>query len=243
MGHIDGGERGRAERAQKQEGRHQNDLFYAYDDMVASSDQRWLQGDFSTLVGMFDRVGLKTNVAKSVRVVFRPCQVARTQLEAAYKRQTKGSRPSYQERQWGWVQCMECGEEMAIGSLEGHIQTQHGKEAGGTWCWEATAPGGELHTYRMALPTALGPRNCPIEGCPGQAATRTVMQVHLFHRNIRDTVTILEEGTPPHPRFTQRNMLVPWRALNGRHLSTYLCAKGDEKKRRRLAEEELRESL
>ena len=38
-------------------------------------------------------------------------------------------------------------------------------------------------------------------------------------------------------------MLLPWITLNGRHLTTTQCAKGEESKRRRLAEEELRESL
>ena len=41
-----------------QEGRHQNFLFYADDGMVALSDPQWIQGVFSTLVGLFDRVGL-----------------------------------------------------------------------------------------------------------------------------------------------------------------------------------------
>ena len=34
-------------------------------------------------------------------------------------------------------------------------------------------------------------------------------------------------------------MLVPWHALNGRHLATAQCARGGERKRRRLEEEEL----
>ena len=38
-------------------------------------------------------------------------------------------------------------------------------------------------------------------------------------------------------------MLVPWRALNRRHLATAQCAKGAERKRRRFAEEELWEIL
>ena len=38
--------------------------------MVASSDPRWLQGAFNTLVGLIDRVGLRTNVRKTVRIVF-----------------------------------------------------------------------------------------------------------------------------------------------------------------------------
>ena len=40
----------------RHEGRHQNPLFYADEGMVESSDPRRIQGDFSTLVGLFDRV-------------------------------------------------------------------------------------------------------------------------------------------------------------------------------------------
>ena len=52
-----------------QEGRHQNTLFFADDGMVASSDPRWLQGEFSSLVNLFDRVGLRTNVDKTFGMV------------------------------------------------------------------------------------------------------------------------------------------------------------------------------
>ena len=38
-------------------------------------------------------------------------------------------------------------------------------------------------------------------------------------------------------------MLVPWLTLNRSHLATDQCAKGAERKRRRLAGEELQESL
>ena len=75
-----GGQEGRG-----QEGRHQSALFYADDSMVASSDPGWMQGAFDTLVGIFDRVGLRTNIRKTVRMVCRSCQAAGSQSEAAYK--------------------------------------------------------------------------------------------------------------------------------------------------------------
>ena len=67
-----------------QEGRYQNSLFYADDSMVTLLDLIWLQGEFSTLVCLFNRVGLKTNVRKAARMVYRPCQEAGMQSEAAY---------------------------------------------------------------------------------------------------------------------------------------------------------------
>ena len=81
------------------EGRHQSALFYADDGMVASSDSRWLQWAFDALVSLFDRVGLRTNVGKTVRMVCRPCQAAGTQLVAAYERKMTGEGPTYRERQ------------------------------------------------------------------------------------------------------------------------------------------------
>ena len=83
-------------------------------------------------------------------------------MEAAYEIRMMGAGPSYQERQRGQVQCTECREEMALGLLAGHMQTQNGKEEGGRRCWEATPPGMEPHTYRMALLTAGVLQNCPV---------------------------------------------------------------------------------
>ena len=68
------------------------------------------------------------------------------------------------------------------------------------------------------------------------------MRVHFWRRHVRETVIILEEGNLPHPRCENCDMLVPWRALNGRHKNTAMCKSGVERKRRRLAEAEIRES-
>ena len=57
-----------------------------------------------------------------------------------------------------------------------------------------------------------------------------------------DIVIILEEGNLPHPRCTRCDMFVPWWALNGRHKNTEICRSGADKKRRRLAEAEVRDS-
>ena len=77
------------------EGIHQAALFYADDGMVASSDPRWLQGVFSTLVGLFDRVGLRKNFGKTVVMVCQPCQAAGILSEAASGRRSTGAGPTY----------------------------------------------------------------------------------------------------------------------------------------------------
>ena len=67
--------------------------------------------------------------------------------------------------------------------------------------------------------------------------------MHFMHRHVLDTVVMLEEGNFPNPRCARCDMQVPRKALNGRHLGTAQCAKGAERKRRRLAETETRENL
>ena len=101
--------------------------------------------------------------------------------------------------------------------------------------------GGKPQTYRIEFPKGEA-KACPVEGCPGRAGTRTAMRVHFWRRHVRDIVIILEEGNLPHPRCTNCDMLVPWRALNGRHNSTEMCRGGADKKRQRLAEAEVRDS-
>ena len=69
------------------------------------------------------------------------------------------------------------------------------------------------------------------------------MRVHFVHGHVQDTVVMLEEGNFPHSRCARCDMQVPRKVLNGRHLDTAQCAKGAERKRRRLAETETRENL
>ena len=116
------------------------------------------------MFGLFVRAGLKTNVGKTFGMVFRPCQAAGHQQEAAYGRKMTGEGPSYWERQRGRIQCKECGEDMAIRLMAGHMPTQHEREVKGRRCWGAKTPGEEPQKYRMASLTAGGLRNCPVEG-------------------------------------------------------------------------------
>ena len=67
------------------------------------------------------------------------------------------------------------------------------------------------------------------------------MWVRFLHRHVLDTLVILEEENLPHQRCTRCNMLVPQRALNSRHPATTQCARGAERKMKRLVEAELRE--
>ena len=134
------GERGK-------EGRHQADLFYADDGIVASSDPRWLQGDFNALVVLFDRVGLRTNIKKTVGMVCHPCQAAGNISEAVYRRRFTGEGPTYRKRLKGRVSFRECGEFMAAGYLTSHLMTQYGRVAETRRRWRTPAAGAGPRTF------------------------------------------------------------------------------------------------
>ena len=59
-------------------------FFYAYDMLMASIDPGWIQLAFDTPMGIFDQVGLQTNVRKTVGMVCRPCRSAGVTADEAY---------------------------------------------------------------------------------------------------------------------------------------------------------------
>ena len=84
----------------EREGRHQSEVFYTDDGMVVSSDPAWLQGTFSALVAIFDRVGLRTNVNKTVSMDCHPCRAGSgNRTTAGYSWRLTGVRKTFTERQ------------------------------------------------------------------------------------------------------------------------------------------------
>ena len=54
---------------------------------------------------------------------------------------------------------------------------------------------------------------------------------------------ILEEGNLPHPQCPRCDMLVLLKDLNGCHFTTAQCTRGEDRKRRRLVTDGMRESM
>ena len=96
-------------------------------------------------------------------------------------------------------------------------------------------------TYRMTFPARAGPRPCPVKWCSGRASMQTEMRVELWHRQVRETMVILEEGNLPHQRCLLCDMLLPWKYLNGMNRRTSNFTPVAERKRRWLAADEERE--
>ena len=100
-------------------------LFYADDGMVTLWDPGGIQGVFNALIGLFDRVGLRTNVGKTVGMVCHPCEAAGNLTMETYGSSITVMGQSYRERLREQMACGECGEMRAVGSLSSHLMNQH----------------------------------------------------------------------------------------------------------------------
>ena len=66
--------------------------------MVGATDPEWLQGAFSALVAIFDRVGLQTNVDKTVSMACQPCWAGSDNRTAeGYRRRVTGEGKYFRE--------------------------------------------------------------------------------------------------------------------------------------------------
>ena len=76
--------------------------------MLASSDPQWLQWAFTQLVGLFDRVGLKTNCNKTVSMTCRLCSTPGNRSEETYRHIMTRDGPTPRERKRERVKYGEC---------------------------------------------------------------------------------------------------------------------------------------
>ena len=98
-------------------------IFYADDGLIASRNPKTLQTAVNLLTGLFDRVGLQTNTTKTEVMVFVPGKIRTFLSESAYRaRMDEDFRGEGKGRK---VECSECGKELAVGSLAGHLSKQH----------------------------------------------------------------------------------------------------------------------
>ena len=173
---------------------------------------------FDMLPRQFDRLRLCTNVCKTVGMVCIPCRADRVRSDEAYTRRITGEGRSFKEQHQEQVLCPECGKDMVKGSLVNNRQTQHGVARGGLGTeGDESARGNKPRTYSISFPAKARHRPSPFKGCRGHASTRKTTRVHFWRRHFRNTVVVLEEGNLPHPWCPLCDMLVPWRALNGKH--------------------------
>ena len=100
--------------------------FYTDDGLVVSTQPERLKREFDVFVGLFYRVGLRTNARKMVSMAFQPFLAPGQMSSEAYERRATGTRTTFWEQQNQMVPCPECRVEVAVGLILTHRQSQNG---------------------------------------------------------------------------------------------------------------------
>ena len=104
-----------------------NICFYADDGRIAGQDPIWVLTALTTMVGVFERFGLQTNLNNTKAVICTLGFIWGQQGAEAYKRRATEEGPTFRERNRTRVSCEECGEIIAAYSLRHHMDIAHGR--------------------------------------------------------------------------------------------------------------------
>ena len=85
----------------------------------------WLQWGFDVMIGLFEQVRMRTNMAKTVAVLCRTGTINAQQSDAAYGQRMTGKGYQNHVRKSRTVMCGKCGEYLDVASMNAHLHTQN----------------------------------------------------------------------------------------------------------------------
>ena len=80
-------------------------FLYSENGLIASTNPVWLHWEFDVLIGIFERVGIRTNVAKTVEMVCQPGPISGQHSSAAYEWRMTGEGDPHHARDSCRVVC------------------------------------------------------------------------------------------------------------------------------------------
>ena len=195
--------------------------FYADDGVLSARCPEWLQSSFTTLVGLFERVGLRTNSQKTKVMTCVPGRISVSYAEEVYHDYCHGA-STHANRKRLRVECNICNWSMQAASLRGHLELQHDvfRSFVLNRDLEGTQPSA---TFRAVVDTVTGLYLCPVPNCDGMATTPFTLRWHFVFRHPQHLVVIPREGSIPYPRCPRCRMQTAAEALNRGHQQTELC--------------------
>ena len=98
-------------------------------------------------------------------------------------------------------------------------------------------PPREDQNYRVSFLKYLLRIQCPVEEYLDWASNPTNLWVHFFHCHAQETIMILKGDNRHCSKCSKSDMFVSHTTLNSWHLATAVCCMGEERKQRRLEEE------
>ena len=103
-------------------------VFYEYDSLLGSREPEWIQGALSILIGMFWRIRLASNVAKSKITMCQLGAIGPGMSEEIFYRSSTGEGETKPERMRRKMPCPDHGVEMKTISMKSHSKKLHGTD-------------------------------------------------------------------------------------------------------------------
>jgi len=214
--------------------------FYVDDGLIASRDPVWLQESFDVLIGLFERIGLFTNAAKTKAMVCIPGQIREGKTEEEYAAYKSQAEPLDGKRRR--VECEFCGASLAAGSYRGHLETQHDVFRSFVLSRDIVIDRPAVVYRAIELPS-VDKYICPVPTCAGETSTKWALRRHFLDRHPQDLVVLPSEGSVPFPKCERCGMQTEIGALYGQHRHTRLCREGWIRKKQHEAAEAARVAL
>jgi hypothetical protein len=194
-------------------------IFYVDDAYLAARDADFLQVALNSLVSLFERVGLETNVKKMQAMICTPSRISpQLSTNSYHHRHGYGTQ---MRAQWDVrkVKCRQCQAIVNASSLSHHLADLHE-------VYQQTVVAEELLdnqagvSYR-ATTLANGKIPCPFPGCVGELGSSWMLRRHFRDVHPMDLVIVPKEQ---HPRYKRCGMQVNF--AYPRHTRTKECTMG-----------------
>jgi hypothetical protein len=170
--------------------------FIVDDGLVTARCPEWLQSSFTILIHLFERIGLKTNAAKTKVMMCLPGKIRVAKMEEEYAaQQTKNTTAAKRQ----WVDCEVCGVSLAAESLQNHLEMQHDIFWSFVLNWDL-APEQAAVVYPATESPATRIYLCPVPQCGGYSSTRFNHRRHFLMQHPQDLMCILIKGSLPLPK-------------------------------------------
>ena len=194
-------------------------LFYADDRILADQCSTYHQEVINTLVGLFKRVGLRTNTTKTQCMVLVPGTTRTRLTDRAYQQRQLGNK-SARDCARRRVQCDICHKELSAASLGHHLETIHDVYRSKVLDIDLVLSEGREETTYRAQEHEDGLFYCPVPDCGGTATTPWATYHHFAMRHSGDLIHTPKEA---YPRCALCGMQTIPKVLGRRHEETALC--------------------
>ena len=220
-------------------------LFYVDDGYIASRDPVFLQTCLDILVGIFERVGLFTNVKKTKAMTCLPGKIRYSLSEESYRKRFLPKEEEEEEETEileEKVECEICHKKLKPASLRKHLERKHN-------IYRSKVIDQDLFVEREPQEYTCELFEdglcCPVESCEYCTTDKFSMRRHFWSRHRHDTVCIPSEAPLPYPKCEKCGMQVgmfsedEWK----RHWKTKACIKMTKTRQQREAVEKVASAM